>query len=50
MRIRNIAEIVTANLITLGILVVTSSFVSLETTRTMTRNGSTTCHMLKLKL
>lgn len=50
MRIRKIAELVTANLLTVGILFVASSFISLETTKTMTRNGSTTFHMLKIKL
>lgn len=50
MRIRNIAELVTANLLTVGLLLAASSFISLETTRTSTRSGSTTFHMLKIKL
>jgi hypothetical protein len=50
MRIRNIAEIVTANFLTVGIFVFVSTFISLETRHITTRSGTMTSHMLKIKL
>ncbi len=50
MRVRKIAELVTVNLITVGLLIVVSSVIRFETTRTLTRNGYITSHSLKLQL